>query len=92
MSGDTFEWPWQYNFPPFFTIQPNLDTRAKQIDGWRNLLLSYYKHHKLYRLDITEAQSDVLFSNSTINRKLPVEGILLVLSSLEKNWSCAMGK
>lgn len=84
MSAETFEWPWQYNFPPFFTIQPNLDTRSKQIDAWRNLLLSYYKHHKLYRLDITEAQSDALFSNASINRKLSVEGILLVLTSLEK--------
>lgn len=92
----TFEWPWQYNFPPFFTIQPNLDTRSKQIEAWKNLLLSYYKHHKLYRLDITEAQADVLFCNSSINRKLNLEGIVLILDSLERTghveWESAKEK
>lgn len=79
----SFEFPWQYNFPPFFTIQPNSDTRAKQIDAWKNILLSYYKHHKLYRLDIVEAQTDVLFNNKAINRKLSLEGIIQILNSLE---------
>ena len=82
--SNTFEWPWQYNFPPFFTIQPNLDTRAKQIEAWGSIILSYYKYNKLYRLDLTEAQSHVLFNNPSINRKLSRDGILLVLEALEK--------
>lgn len=77
-----FQWPWQYNFPPFFTIQPNLDTRTKQLEAWQNLLISYYKHHKLYRLDVTEAQTSELFCNDSIKRKLALDDIRLVLDSL----------
>lgn len=79
-----FQWPWQYNFPPFFTIQPNLDTQAKQIEAWKNMLISYYKHHKLYRLDVTEAQTSPLFCNDGIKRKLALEDIRLVLDSMNK--------
>ena len=32
-----FEWPWQYNFPPFFTLQKHQETREKQIDQWISL-------------------------------------------------------
>ena len=46
---EEFQWPWQYSFPPFFSIQPNLDTRGKQIDAWKNLVLSYYKHFILQK-------------------------------------------
>ena len=35
------EWPWQYSFPPFFTLQPHQATRAKQIEAWRHLVLNY---------------------------------------------------
>ncbi|KAL1416444.1 hypothetical protein MTO96_000725 [Rhipicephalus appendiculatus] len=28
-----FEWPWQYGFPPFFTLQPTLATREKQLEA-----------------------------------------------------------
>ena len=35
------EWPWQYSFPPFFTLQPHKDTRDKQIEAWRHLVLNY---------------------------------------------------
>ena len=81
---EEFQWPWQYSFPPFFSIQPNLDTRGKQIDAWKNLVLSYYKHFKLYRLDLAEAQSSPLFNNRAIKRKLPVDGIQMILDSLSK--------
>merc|ERR1711973_78925 len=83
MAAD-FDWPWQYNFPPFFTIQPNLDTRRRQIEGWSELVLSYFKHKKLFNLDVTEAQSSPLFYNKKIERKLPAEGINIVLEELQK--------
>ncbi|XP_066919493.1 vacuolar protein-sorting-associated protein 25-like [Clytia hemisphaerica] len=80
----TFQWPWQYNFPPFFTIQPNNATQAKQIEAWRALILSYYKHNKEYRLDVTEAHNSVLFTNESIKRKLAMEDIVMVLDTLAK--------
>ena len=80
-----FEWPWQYNFPPFFTLQPNAATQAKQMEAWRQLVLSYYKHHKEYRLDVTEAHSSALFSNESIKRRLAMEDIRTVLDTLAKS-------
>ena len=65
-----FQWPWQYHFPPFFTIQPNSDTQAKQIEAWCELVLAYHKAAKSYILDVNEAQSSPLFYNRKINRIL----------------------
>ncbi len=33
-ASEEFAWPWQFSFPPFFTLQPNEDTRRKQTDAW----------------------------------------------------------
>ena len=63
----SFQWPWQYEFPPFFTVQPNTDTRSKQLDAWCDLVLSYHRATKSYLLDVNEAQSSPLFYNSKIN-------------------------
>ena len=65
-----FQWPWQYNFPPFFTIQPNSDTQAKQVEAWCELVLAYYKATKTYVMDVNEAQSSPIFYNRKINRIL----------------------
>ena len=77
------ELPWQYNFPPFFTIQPNIDTRKKQLEAWCELVLNYQKRKKSYTLDVNEAQNDI-FHNQEINRKLSVDGIHMVLEELRK--------
>lgn len=79
---DQFEWPWQYKFPPFFTIQPNLETQKKQVTAWGDLILAYHKHHKLYSLDVKEAVNSPLFCNNEIQRKLPAEGVIKVLDAL----------
>jgi len=84
MATTQFEWPWQYNFPPFFTIQPNMATQAKQCEAWSELILSYYKHNKEYRLDVTEAHGSPLFSNEAIKRKLAMDDIRMVLDTLAK--------
>nr|XP_022320981.1 vacuolar protein-sorting-associated protein 25-like [Crassostrea virginica] len=79
-----FEWPWQYNFPPFFTIQPNLDTRKKQMEAWCALVLDYHRNNKSYSIDVTEIQASPLFYNKKLNRKLSVDGIYSVLEELRK--------
>ena len=66
---ESFEWPWQYSFPPFFTIQLNGDTRRKQLEAWCDLVLKYCKDSKTYILDVNEASSSRLFNNQKINRK-----------------------
>uniref|UniRef100_A0A7N9AMA7 Vacuolar protein-sorting-associated protein 25 n=1 Tax=Mastacembelus armatus TaxID=205130 RepID=A0A7N9AMA7_9TELE len=80
----SFEWPWQYNFPPFFTLQPNVDTRQKQLAAWCSLALSYCRHHKLYTLDVLEAQESPVFNNKKMERKLSMEAIQVVFEELRK--------
>ncbi|XP_067132636.1 vacuolar protein-sorting-associated protein 25 [Centruroides vittatus] len=79
-----FEWPWQYNFPPFFTIQPNRETRTKQLEAWKELIVRYYRVHKKYIMDLTEAQSSPLFNNKDIERSLSIDEIYIILDSLQK--------
>lgn len=78
------EWPWQYSFPPFFTIQLHNETRMKQIAAWRTLVLDYHRIRKQYLLDIREAQRAPVFNNTAIDRKLPLEGIVMILEDLAK--------
>ncbi|KAL1501509.1 hypothetical protein ABEB36_006816 [Hypothenemus hampei] len=85
MGEVDIEWPWQYNFPPFFTLQPNPETRAKQVQAWKTLILDYCKRSKLYVLDVREAGNIALFHNSNINRKLDQSVIVSLLSELQKS-------
>ncbi|XP_050542040.1 vacuolar protein-sorting-associated protein 25 [Daktulosphaira vitifoliae] len=78
------QWPWQYNFPPFFTIQPNVETRKKQLEAWRTLLLNYCSTQKICSIDIREGDRLPVFNNSAISRKLSPEAITTVLEFLQK--------
>ena len=78
------EWPWQYNFPPFFTLQPNADTRRKQIDAWCQLVLSYHQAKKIYLLDVQESVNSDLFNNKSINRQLHMDFVMTILRELQK--------
>ncbi|XP_051014638.1 vacuolar protein-sorting-associated protein 25 isoform X2 [Acomys russatus] len=80
----SFEWPWQYRFPPFFTLQPNVDTRQKQLAAWCSLVLSFCRLHKQPSMTVMEAQESPLFNNVKLQRKLPVESIQIVLEELRK--------
>jgi len=77
------ETPWQFNFPPFFTIQPNVDTRKKQLEAWCRFVLDRQKAQNSHSLDVNEAQS-ALFANKEINRKLSADGVMMVLEELRK--------
>jgi ESCRT-II complex subunit VPS25 len=72
-------YPPHYSFPPFFTLQPNLSTRAHQYQLWTTLICSYMRHHKLYRLKIPADLSKPPFSNPAINRCLRLEDAKKVL-------------
>jgi len=83
MSNE-FVWPWQYDFPPFFTLQCNADTKAKQLDTWCTLVLSYHRHFKIFRLRLVDVATSPLFYNKAINRKLPKEVIIEILETLKR--------
>ncbi|KAI8895539.1 vacuolar protein-sorting-associated protein 25-like protein [Globomyces pollinis-pini] len=75
-----FEYPSIYEFPPFFTKQPNADTWAKQLDMWTDLILSYCKFNRLFVLPVDQNQKP--FSNSNISRTLGKDVVVLVLDRL----------
>jgi ESCRT-II complex subunit VPS25 len=80
----TFQWPWQFDFPPFFTIQPNLVTREKQLQAWCRLVIDYCQFHRIYSFDLNEVAKSELFYNGKINRRLDETGIRTVFNALEQ--------
>ncbi|KFD68200.1 hypothetical protein M514_06173 [Trichuris suis] len=78
----TFTWPWQYSFPPFFTLQPNVETRRRQLEAWASLVLKYAEEKKISQLVVLDAQQCELFHNVKLNRKLNLDGITSVLDCL----------
>ena len=71
------------------SLQPNLETRKKQIDAWCSLVLSYHRHHRVYKLDVVEAQNSALFHNKAIARKLTPDAIYVILDELRKRGKLA---
>uniref|UniRef100_A0A914CWY6 Vacuolar protein-sorting-associated protein 25 n=1 Tax=Acrobeloides nanus TaxID=290746 RepID=A0A914CWY6_9BILA len=79
-----FQWPWQYDFPPFFTIQPNLSSREKQLEAWARLIIDYCQFHNIHSLDLNEVAKSEIFNNTRINRSLNEAGIRTVFDYLEE--------
>ncbi|KAL5108489.1 Vacuolar protein-sorting-associated protein 25 [Taenia crassiceps] len=83
-SNEEFHWPWQYDFPPFFTLQPNEETRRKQMDAWCQLVLSYFQSKKQLSVDVSTLMVSQceLFSNPKINRKANSQLIKAIFDEL----------
>ncbi|RYO75497.1 hypothetical protein DL764_010380 [Monosporascus ibericus] len=56
-TAPPFDFPREYHFPPFFTRQPNATTRHSQLEKWSALILSYARHHRLYRISLPSPSS-----------------------------------
>ena len=80
-SGNTFSFPTYTTFPPFYTLQPNLTTRARQLSLWSQLILSYAAHYRLFRLSLSSPPPD-LFANQSIHRGLSEPDIRAVLDHM----------
>lgn len=63
-------------------MQPHAETKARQLSAWKALVLDYHRIKKESILDIHEAMRSPLFFNSSINRKLEPDFILLILNDL----------
>ncbi|KAB1200110.1 Vacuolar protein sorting-associated protein 25 [Morella rubra] len=46
-----FKLPQFFNYPPYFTLQPVRDTRDKQVQLWKDLILDYCRTQKLFVID-----------------------------------------
>jgi ESCRT-II complex subunit VPS25 len=79
--NSTFAFPTYTTFPPFYTLQPNLTTRARQLELWSSLITTYSAYHRLFRLSLTSPPPN-LFSNAAINRSLNPTSIRQVLDHM----------
>ncbi|MED6220332.1 Vacuolar protein-sorting-associated protein 25 [Stylosanthes scabra] len=75
-----FKLPPFFNYPPYFTLQPVRDTRDKQIQLWKDLILDYCKTQKVFVIGLEEEFP--LFSNPVIERSLTHEARETFLSVL----------
>ncbi|EER05451.1 Vacuolar protein sorting protein, putative [Perkinsus marinus ATCC 50983] len=75
-------------FPPFYTLQPNLTVRKRQIALWRDRVLKICREQRLSYLNIHSGQQEEeqqerrVFGNEHIHRQLDIEGIRAVLNDL----------
>ncbi|OQO12050.1 hypothetical protein B0A48_02689 [Cryoendolithus antarcticus] len=81
IASTTFTFPTYTSFPPFYTLQPNLTTRARQLTLWSNLLTTYCAHHRLFKLSLSFLPAN-LFANPSIHRTLSQPDIRTVLDHL----------
>ncbi len=65
-SPSSSGFPWQHSFPPFFTLQPHRETRAKQLAAWRSIVLDYCQRKGLSVVDVKEIAKSDLFVNKEI--------------------------
>ncbi|KAH8277685.1 hypothetical protein KR018_003551 [Drosophila ironensis] len=79
-----FQWPWEYSFPPFFTLQPHEETRRQQLKVWTELFLRYLKHTNRFAISVND-QISPLLHNEALNRRLAPEFVLAILGELERS-------
>lgn len=86
MTADApFSFPPTYNFPPFFTPQPNTTTRHSQLEKWSSLIQSWCRHHRQYRLSLVDAVDTPLFHNATLRKRLDLREARAVVDWMTKS-------
>ncbi|KAF2667418.1 ESCRT-II complex, vps25 subunit [Microthyrium microscopicum] len=79
-TATPFQFPGYYSFPPFFTAQPNLVTRAAQHQKWSLLIQAYCRHNRIFVLSLIDALNSPLFHNAALNRRLSLNDAREVLN------------
>ncbi|KAI9026806.1 ESCRT-II complex subunit-domain-containing protein [Hyaloraphidium curvatum] len=78
-----YQFPSIHDFPPFYTLQPNLDTRQKQLQLWGDVVLSFCRAAGVTVMDLAEWEGrGGLFRNEKLRRYLPLDGIRAVMDDL----------
>ncbi|KAF2209371.1 hypothetical protein CERZMDRAFT_114042 [Cercospora zeae-maydis SCOH1-5] len=78
-----FRLPSYASFPPFYTLQPNLTTRARQLELWSRLVTLYCAHHRLFRLSVSSPPPD-LFASAALSRSLRPADVRAVLDYMSQ--------
>lgn len=79
-SSSTWSPPELWNFPPFFTLQPNESTQARQREAWCQLILSWCSFH--HEALLAPLQSWPWWENKALSRRLPAEGVRVIVDAL----------
>mmetsp|Transcript_19321 Transcript_19321/g.13873 ORF Transcript_19321/g.13873 Transcript_19321/m.13873 type:complete len:89 (+) Transcript_19321:34-300(+) len=83
MNGFTL--PEYHDWPFFFTIQKNVDTRDRQMKMWTDLILSYTKSKGAYTITLNELYSSPLCINQKVNRRLSMDSLVQVCRWMRDN-------
>jgi len=71
-----------YGFPPFFTLQPVLSTRERQLRLWQDFIISWHRSRSEQFLSVAEWP---FFRNDAIHRSLKAEDRSAVAEYLVRN-------
>ncbi|CAA7399951.1 unnamed protein product [Spirodela intermedia] len=77
-SLGNFKLPQFFNYPPYFTLQPVRETREKQIQLWKELILDYCRSQKIFIIGMEEEFP--LFVNPVIDNILTFNRLFQGLS------------
>lgn len=83
-----FTFPREYYFPAFYTRQTNLNTLHAQLVKWSSLVLSYCRHHRIFKLPLSPAAgegAEELFHNRRLNRRLALADVREVIDFMRKD-------
>ncbi|KAK0672991.1 ESCRT-II complex, vps25 subunit [Cercophora samala] len=86
-----FPFPKEHSFPPFYTPQINLSTRHAQLSKWSSLILSFCRHHRIFRISLSDATASPtatvypLFNNGAINRRLDLSYIREIVEFMRRD-------
>ncbi|CDW58353.1 ESCRT-II domain containing protein [Trichuris trichiura] len=56
--------------PNICSLQPNVETRRKQLEAWASLVLKYAEEKKISQLVVLDAQQCELFHNVKLNSRV----------------------
>jgi ESCRT-II complex subunit VPS25 len=84
-NGSPFVFPRAYSFPPFFTRQHVATTHHAQCQKWASLILSYCRHHRLWKLSLIDAVSTDLFYNKKIEKRLALNDAREVVEFMRRD-------
>ncbi|KAG9239448.1 ESCRT-II complex subunit [Amylocarpus encephaloides] len=95
-STSPFPFPRFYNFPPFFSRQPTLQTHHSQLRKWSTLILNYCRHHRIFKLSLIDALDTELLYNKSLDKRMGIGEVREVVEFMRKEgraeWAGEGGK
>ncbi|RKF55652.1 Vacuolar protein-sorting-associated protein 25 [Erysiphe neolycopersici] len=83
-TKENYGFPSYYDFPPFFTLQPNSTTKHAQLQKWSTFILSYARHHRLFKLSLSDSLDSELFYHKRLGKRLSREDATEVVEFMRK--------